>query len=87
MQVRLSEPMLSALRETPEIPDNLLARVSGARQDGGGWVMTLTQDESMAMTEMCQWYIRKDPTTGRLGDKATLFEAIVSAIYDAEGNG
>ncbi len=85
MHVRLTDPMLSALREAPEIPDNLLARVNGAGKDGGGWVMTLSEDDAMAMTEMCQWYVRKDPTTGQLNEKAKTFEAIVNAIYEAEG--
>ena len=80
MQVSLTEFMLGALRETPEIPDNLLARVSGARKDGDQWVMTLSDDEAMAMTEMCQWYIRKDPKTGQLNDKARMFQSIVDAI-------
>jgi len=83
MNVRLTEPMLAALRETPEVPDNLLARVNGARQDGAQRVMTLSEDEAMAMTEMCQWYIRKDPKTGQLNEKARLFQAIVDAIDQA----
>jgi hypothetical protein len=85
MNVRLTEPMLIALRGVPEIPDNLLARVKGARPDGGGFVMALSEDEAMAMTEMCQWYIRKDPTTGQLGEQARVFEGIVDAVYAAEG--
>ena len=85
MNVRLTEPMLTALRQVPEIPDNLLARVSAARQDGGAFVMALNQDEAMAMTEMCQWYIRKDPTTGQLGEQAKVFEGVVNVIYQAEG--
>ena len=83
MNVRLTEAMLAGLRETPEIPDNLLARVNGARQDGAQRVMTLSEDEAMAMTEMCQWYIRKDPKTGQLNEKARLFQAIVDAIDQA----
>ena len=83
--MRLTEPMLSALRQVPEIPDNLLARVNAARTDGGGLVMALNEDEAMAMTEMCQWYIRKDPTTGQLSEQARKFEGIVNAIYEAEG--
>ena len=75
--------MLAALREAPEIPDNLLARVNGARKEGGQSVMTLSDDEAMAMTEMCQWYIRKDPRTGQLNDKARMFQAIVDAIDGA----
>jgi len=85
VHVRLTEPMLSALRDVPEIPDNLMARVQAARPDGSGFVMALNDDEAMAMTEMCQWYIRKDPTTGQLGEQARLFEGIVSVIYEAEG--
>lgn len=85
MHVRLTEPMLTALRRVAEIPDNLLARVNAARKDGGAFVMALNQDEAMAMTEMCQWYIRKDPTTGELGEQAKVFEGIVNAIYEAEG--
>ena len=85
MQIHLTEPMLTALRGTAEIPDNLLGRVNGAARDGDGFVMTLSEDEAMAMTEMCQWFIRRDPTTGALGERAKLFDAIVRAIDDAAG--
>jgi hypothetical protein len=85
MHVHLTEPMLTALRGAPEMPDNLLARVNAAARDGDGFAVTLSEDEAMAMTEMCQWYIRRDPTTGTLGEQAKLFDAIVSAIYAAGG--
>lgn len=84
MDVRVTHDMLEALRETPEIPDNLLACVNGAMVDGGGFVLELDGDEAMAMTEMCEWYIRKDPVSGKLTDKAKLFDGIVQAIYDAD---
>lgn len=86
MNVRLTEPQRTALRQVPEIPDNLLARVNAAGRDGDAFVLALTEDQAMAMTEMCQWYIRKDPTTGQLGAQARLFEGIVNAIYDAEAS-
>jgi hypothetical protein len=38
----------------------------------------------MAMTELCQWYIKKDPATGQLGPKAVLFDSIVRAVYAAQ---
>lgn len=85
MQVRLTTAMLTALRQAPEMPESLLARVNAARPDGAGCVMALDDDDAMAMTEMCQWYIRKDPVTGELGEKARLFEGIVNAIYEAQG--
>lgn len=84
MNVRMSGPMLDALRHTPEIPDNLLACVEKAHPDGDAFQVPLNQDEAMAMEEMCQWYIRRDPRTGKMDDKTSLFDAIVKAIYHAE---
>jgi len=83
--VRLTEAMIAALRETPEMPDNLTARLAEARREGSEYVLSLTDDEAMALAEMCQWYIRRDPVTGTLGPKAQLFEAIVNAVYEAGG--
>ena len=76
--------MLKALKGVPELPDNLMACVEGASADGSDYVMTLDEDESMAMTEMCQWYVKKDPVTGDLSEKAVLFNTIIDAIYDAD---
>jgi hypothetical protein len=76
--------MIDALRATPEIPENLMRCVSGARADGGAYAVTMDEDEAMAMTEMCQWYIKKDPVTGQLGAKAEVFDGIVRAIYRAQ---
>ena len=84
MEVRLTEPMLEALKATPEIPDNLKRCVEGAKKNGSVYVMTLDEDEAMAMTEMCQWYIKKDPATGKLGPKAEIFDGIVRAVYAAQ---
>lgn len=84
MQVHLTPAMIEALKATPEMPDNLLRSVAGANTQGDGFLVTLDEDEAMAMTEMCQWYIRKDPATGKLGPKAELFDAIVRSIYAAQ---
>ena len=84
MQVHLTPPMLEALKSTREIPDNLMRCVNGAKKDGDGFAVELNDDEAMALTEMCQWYIKKDPATGKLGPKAEVFDAIVRAIYKAE---
>ncbi len=84
MQVRMTAEMLEALRATPEIPDNLSACVDGAAADGDDFTVTMNEDEAMAMEEMCQWYIKKDPSTGELGQKARLFDAIVKRIYAAQ---
>ncbi len=76
--------MLDALKGTLEIPDNIKRVVAEAKKDGDGYSVTIDQDEAMAMTEMCQWYIKKDPVTGKLGTRAEIFNGIVKAIYAAE---
>ena len=84
MEVHVTKAMLDALKATPEIPDNLKRRVEGAKKNAESFEMTLDEDEAMAMTEMCQWYIKKDPATGKLGPKAEVFDAIVRAVYKAQ---
>ena len=84
MEVRMSEEMLEALRGTPEIPDNLRARVEGAAADGGEFLVTLDDEEQIAMTEMCEWYVRKDPETGELTSQGKIFDEIVQRVIDAD---
>ena len=84
MQVHLTAPMLEALKITPEIPDNLRRVVDSATKNSDGFFVTMDDDEAMAMTEMCQWYIKKDPATGKYGTKAEIFDGIVRAVYKAQ---
>ncbi len=84
MHVRVTAAMLQALKATPELPDNLVRCVNGAKKDGDGFALALNEDEAMAMTELCQWYIRKDPATGKMGPKAEIFDAIVRSVYAAQ---
>ncbi len=83
MEVQMTTEMLDALRNTPEIPDNLRRRVDHARKDADRYSVTLSDDEAMAMAEMCQWYIHRDKT-GAMPPKSALFDAIVKAIDDAQ---
>ncbi len=84
MEVRLTQQMLTAVKETPELPDNLRARVSNAKADGDKFVLTLDQDEQMAMTEVCEWYVRTNPDSGDLTEQGRLFDDIIQAIIDAD---
>ena len=84
MQVRMNVAMIDALKATPEIPDNLIGCVDKAQADGAGFFVPMNVDEAMAMTELCQWYIQTDPSTGKLTPKAELFDSIVRAVYSAE---
>lgn len=84
MQVTLSSEMVNAVRDTPEAPANLLESVEKAESVDGAWSISLTGDERIAMEEMCQWYIQKDPDTGELTDKGKLYNSIIDALYDAD---
>ncbi len=84
MEVSLTQKMLTAVRETPELPDNLRRRVDDAKPDGDVFVVTLDDDERVAMTEMCEWYVRTDPDSGDLTEQGRLFDEIIQAIIDAD---
>ncbi len=84
MKVRMTETMVKALTETPEIPDNLLTCLRGAETDGDMLLVDLGQDERMALTEVCEWYVRSDPDTGNLTEQGKLFESIIQAIIAAD---
>ena len=80
----MTEIMVKALTETPEIPDNLLTCLRGAETDGDMLLVDLGQDERMALTEVCEWYVRSDPDTGNLTEQGKLFESIIQAIINAD---
>ena len=84
MKVRMTKIMVKALTETPEIPDNLLTGLRSGKADGDILLVDLGQDERMAMTEMCEWYVRTEPGTGELTEQGKLFESIIQAIIDAD---
>lgn len=84
MQIQMTGEMLEVLQGTPELPDNLLAAVGAAKVGDGVFFVELDDDQAMAMVEMCQWYIKTDPTTGELTSKAAVYDAIVGAIDDAQ---
>lgn len=84
MELRLNEEMIAALRETPELPDNLSACIEAAHAESDSFVVTVDDDEQMALTELCEWYVRKDPETGELTKQGRIFDAIVQLIIDAD---
>ncbi len=84
MELRLNEEMIAALREAPELPDNLLACIDEARAEEDAFVVTVDDDEQMALTELCEWYVRKNPETGELTKQGQIFDAIVQLVIDAD---
>ena len=84
MEVRLTQEMLAAVKETPELPDNIRTRVIDAKAAGDLFIVKLDDDERVAMTEMCEWYVRTDPDSGDLTEQGRLFDDIIQAIIEAD---
>ena len=84
MDVRLTSELFEAFKAIPEIPDYIAAKVDAAVQDGDTHTLSISDDERMAIEEMCQWHVIKDPATGELTPKAVLYNSIIDAIYDAD---
>jgi len=84
MKVRMTAEMLTGLKQTPELPEDLRAALDGARSHGDAFLVELSDDEAIELTEMCQWYIKSDPATGQLTEKAEVFDSIVAAIDEAQ---
>ena len=84
MNVELTAEMVDALREAPELPGDLASALEAASSTSDGFDVPLSGDERMEMTEMCQWYIKKDPDTGELTERASLFNQIVDRLYAAD---
>ena len=84
MKARMTAEMLAALKQTAELPEDLMAALNAAQKHSDAFLVGLSDDEAMEMVEMCQWYIKRDPATGELDVKAKLFDSIVAAIDDAQ---
>ncbi len=84
MEVRLTNELFETFKATPEIPDNIAARIEAATLEGDDHILSINDDERMAIEEMCQWHVIKDPQTGELTPKAIRFNSIIDAIYDAD---
>jgi hypothetical protein len=84
MRVRMTAEMLDVLKQTPELPEDQAASLSAAEPHGDAFLVRLSDDEAMAMAEMCQWYIKAAPETGELTPKAKLYDSVVVAIDQAQ---
>ena len=84
MQVPITADMLAALKSAAEKPDTLVKAVDAAKADGRGFVLPLTGDQAIAITEMCEWHIRTDPATGKVTADTKVWDDIVRAVQRAE---
>ena len=84
MKVRMTAEMLIGLKQTPELPEGLRMAIERVRSHGDAFLVDLSDDEAVELAEVCQWYIRRDPVTGQLTEKAEIFDSIAAAIDEAQ---
>jgi hypothetical protein len=77
MQVRITRGMAESLKTLGHVPDDLRQRLAGMAPSSQGFVLTLSDDDAMALAELVQWHIRTDPATGKpTAETAPLAELI-----------
>ena len=84
IDVPLTGDMLTALKGADETPDALVPAIAGVKADGKGYVLSLSGNQAIAMTEMCEWHIRTDPNTGKVSAATKVWDDIIRAVQQAE---
>ena len=84
MNIRLTEPMLAALKRAMHIPPDVQKEIDGATAERGEFLLRLSDDEGMELSELLQWHVRTDPATGRPTAETAAFAEIIRLITEAQ---
>jgi hypothetical protein len=84
IQVPLTQDMLVALKSANETPETLVQAIAGVKTDGKGVVLSLNNNQTIAMTEMCEWHVRTDPKTGKVTAASKIWDDLIRTIQHAE---
>lgn len=88
MQLKLSQDMLDALHHAGHVPEDLRRRIAGIAPVAGStppqFLLTLSDDEAMELSELLQWHVRSDPATGSPTPETAPYAAIIQAISDRQ---
>jgi hypothetical protein len=88
MEIRISQPMLDALHHAGHVPEDLkrcvdaIAPVAGATPPE--FRLVLSDDEAMELSELLQWSVRSDPSTGNPTAETEPYAAIIQAISNQQ---
>lgn len=85
MQITITQDIVEALKSLGHVPDELRARFDGiAKAEGGGYLLKLTDDESIELAELMQWHIGNDPATGKPTPESAPFGRLIALIDAAQ---
>ena len=88
MELKISQGMLDALHHAGHVPEDLKRRVAGIAPVAGAsparFLLTLSEDEAMELSELLQWHVRSDSTTGRPTPETAPYADLIQAISDQQ---
>ena len=84
MDVPLTQAIVDALQHMAHVPDSLQRRLDGIAKSGDGYVLTLSEDDAMALAELVQWHIKTDPATGKPTPATAPYDDLVRRLDEAQ---
>ena len=84
MQLTITQDIVAALKSLGHVPDELRARLDGIVKADGGYLLKLTDDESIELAELVQWHIGNDPATGKPTAESAPFGRLIALIDEAQ---
>ncbi len=84
MNVPITQATVDALRRLGHVPDTLKQRLDAIAPAEGGFVLTLSEDDAMALAELVQWHIKTDPATGQLTPESRPYQELVEKLDEAQ---
>ncbi len=86
MKIPLSQAMLDALKQAKHIPPDVQRRIDGVKPEPGSpptYVLALSEDEGMELSELLQWHVRTDPATGAPTAETAPYADVIARIAEA----
>ena len=82
MRIAITESIKQALDGIGHVPDNLRQRFDAASPapGGGGYLLTLSEDDATELAELVQWHVTTDPATGKATAATQPFMELIGLI-------
>jgi hypothetical protein len=84
MDVPVTQAIVDALKKVTHVPDSLQTRFDSIAPAEGGFVLTLSEDDAMALAELVQWHIKSDPATGKPTPESAPYQQLIERIDEAQ---
>jgi len=88
MNISLTIEMLEALKKAKHIPTDVQKDIDAARAEPGTsppcYLLHLSDDEAMELSELLQWHVRTDPATGQATVETAPYADLIRLITEAQ---